>query len=118
MSYEDGLPSEIRRYDGTVLHVKRDALGRPVGLKLGDNYQGAFFVDPKLGAVFGENLKLVEADGGFSVQMNDKTIVYPNNQDEAMTFPLYGNLRRLEDRGLIVRGRSKDGLAEWTAAHA
>jgi hypothetical protein len=76
-----------------ALHVEQQLLdaindiGRPIGLK--------------------ELMKLLKPGIGS----------WPDNQDEAMTFPLYGNLRRLEDRGLIVRGRSKDGLAEWTAAH-
>ncbi len=41
---------------------------------------------------------------------------WPDNQDDNMAAPLGGNLRRLEDRGLIRRGRDTAGLVEWSVA--
>jgi glyoxylase-like metal-dependent hydrolase (beta-lactamase superfamily II) len=61
--------------------------GRPVGLK--------------------ELIKLMKPQIG----------TWPDNQDEAMAFPLNGNLRRLEDRGLIQRERGNNNLVEWTITH-
>ncbi len=42
---------------------------------------------------------------------------WPDAEDWNMAFPLAGNLHRLENRGLIQRGRNTDQRTVWTAGH-
>jgi hypothetical protein len=85
VTYERGLPIRVRRFDGDVLEVKRDALGNPVGLVFADKSAAAFYIDPEMGFVFAENVELVENERTVTVTVNDKTIAYPDNQPEATT---------------------------------
>jgi glyoxylase-like metal-dependent hydrolase (beta-lactamase superfamily II) len=39
---------------------------------------------------------------------------WPAAEDDALAYPLHGNLCRLEDRGLIVSARRPDQLIEWS----
>lgn len=49
-------------------------------------------------------------------QLKSALGTWPDEADEGLTHPLHANLRRLEDRGLVVRGKNSAGLTCWTAA--
>ncbi len=41
---------------------------------------------------------------------------WPDSQDDNLAYPFAGNLRRLEDRGLVQRGRDGDNFVTWSTA--
>ncbi len=53
---------------------------------------------------------------GLIQQLKPQLGTWPDAADEGLAHPLVGNLRRLEDRGQIVRGRENTGLVCWTPA--
>lgn len=83
LTYKDGRPVQVSRYDGAILEVKRDALSKAVGLRISGDHEAAFFVDEKRGPVFAENIRLVEVGGKLTPKVQGDTIFYPDNQPDA-----------------------------------
>lgn len=85
VTYNGGLPTKVHRYDGSVLEVRRDSIGNPIGLQIGEKNQAGFYVDPAVGFVFAEDVQFVLSAGTFGIKLSDKSTVYPDNQPEATT---------------------------------
>jgi glyoxylase-like metal-dependent hydrolase (beta-lactamase superfamily II) len=104
---------DIAHYSGAHWPLMHDS---DIGSFLDESKNYAQFVEQKLLTTIRELrrpvglhelIKLVKPDLGS----------WPENMDELMTYPLHGNLRRLEDRELIIRGRGTNGHIEWIANH-
>ncbi len=85
---------------------------------------GAFLDDSKAYALHVEQL-LLDAVRRHEDGVNLQTLIaelkpavgtWPTAQDHNLAFPMHGNLRRLEDRSLVIRKIDKDGLVEWSPA--
>ena len=83
ISYKNGLPVKVKRYDGEVLEVFRDDLGMPIALRMNEKDEAAFYADSKLGPVFAENVRLHGKGGNLSLEVRRDTLLYPDNQPEA-----------------------------------
>jgi glyoxylase-like metal-dependent hydrolase (beta-lactamase superfamily II) len=105
---------DIETYSGAHWPLTR---GKDVGAFLNESKNYALHVEQQLLDAIndvGHPIALKEL-----IKMLKSNIgTWPADQDDNLAFPLHGNLRRLEDRGQIVRRQGKNGLVEWTAAHA
>lgn len=102
---------DIETYSGAHWPLMR---GNDIGAFLDESKAYALHVEQKLldtirhakrGINLQELIQLLKPELG----------TWPADQDFNLAFPMHGNLRRLEDRELIRRGRGTDGLVEWTA---
>jgi glyoxylase-like metal-dependent hydrolase (beta-lactamase superfamily II) len=104
---------DIEIYSGAHWPIKQ---GNDVGTFLDESKNYVLFVEQKLldtirnlgrGVGLQELMKILKPALG----------TWPDSQDFLMAYPLAGNLRRLEDRELIIASRAGNGLVEWSAAN-
>ena len=103
---------DIETYSGAHWPVMR---GADIGAFLDDSKTYALHVEQLLlgavqGHAHGVTLRTLVAE------LKPKVGTWPAEQDHNLAFPMHGNLRRLEDRGLIVRTVGKAGIVEWRPA--
>jgi glyoxylase-like metal-dependent hydrolase (beta-lactamase superfamily II) len=104
---------DIETYSGAHWPMTR---GSEIGAFLDESKNYALHAERKL-------LETIRSVGrGIGLKELMKTLkpelgTWPDSQDDLMAYPLAGNLRRLEDRGAIIRGRGQHGLIEWKAAN-
>jgi hypothetical protein len=99
ITYENGLPIKVKRFDGEVLEVYRDDHGSPLALRMSGKDEAAFYVDPKLGPVFAENVQICGKGRNISIQLNKQTVVYPDNQPEATVSIIVMRFALREEKG-------------------
>jgi len=81
--YDDGLPVEASRGDGTRLRIIRDALGTPAVLTDGI-HSLAFNVNDESGLIVATDVNFKEEGFNVGTSFTAKTIVYPLSEREAI----------------------------------
>ncbi|MDQ1639342.1 MAG: hypothetical protein QOF62_2681 [Pyrinomonadaceae bacterium] len=82
VSYANGRPIRVQRYDGGSLEILRDDLGVPVAVRMNGTEEAAFYNDPTLGLVLAANLRVEGGGRSLSVHINDKTVLIPEKRPE------------------------------------
>lgn len=96
ITYRRDQAVRVTRYDGSVLEILRDDLGRPLGLVVDGAEAAAFYTDPDLGPVFAEDVIL--GPGG-TLELRPSTMRYPDNEPEALIKQII--------RGFLMEGESR-----------
>jgi hypothetical protein len=79
--YEKGRVAGVLRYDGAKLTVYRDALGRPIAMRMGD-YAIAFVEHNDAGLLCAKRVDLALGAGGASVLFRQDSEFYPISNPE------------------------------------
>lgn len=96
--YKNGLPVKAERFDGAVLEIFRDDIGTPVGLRMSGGHEAAFYFDQEVGPVFAENVRLRGEGRNMEVHLTEETVIYPDNQPEAVVCMIISNFSLLEEQ--------------------
>jgi len=82
LTYRNGLPTRVRRGDGSVLEIFRDDLGNPVAIRMNGTEEAGFYVDSRLGQVFAANVHLQGSGRNLKIQVDNNAVLVPEKRPE------------------------------------